>query len=162
MTESIAGDIITETRDGDGGQTLTLRRTPVAKVLSLTIDGLEIPLGYGATGAGCCLTGNNTLVLWGYVFTRRPGNVVIRYRVTQAPDAAPPGYSEKIRDWAIRTARERPAGTVDGVAIESERKLARVTGALRRLIECYDLDHQYPAATDWNEARAALKEMDDV
>ena len=115
MTASIADDIITETHDGNGGRWLVLNRAPIVEVRSLTIDGLEIPPSAGSHGAGYNVEGRDTLALIGYVFTQRPGSVVIRYRVARASGGTPtPGYSEKIRDWAIRTARDRPAGSVDG------------------------------------------------
>ena len=77
----IADDIITETRDGRGTQRIELRHMPV-KVLSLTIDGLDIPAYDITKNAGWIpVARSRELLLRGYIFTRRPRNVVIRYRV---------------------------------------------------------------------------------
>ena len=67
MTESIAGNIITETRDGDGRQWIFLSRAPVEEVLSITIDGLDIPPCAGAVDAGYFVVDQSPVVLPGFV-----------------------------------------------------------------------------------------------
>ena len=66
-----------EVRDGTGGQRLTFANFPVTAVLSLSIDGLTIPPApdEGGFGAGYVFSPTE-LALRGYVFTRRPQNVV--------------------------------------------------------------------------------------
>ena len=69
-----------EVRDGTGGRRLTFGSFPVTAVLSLSIDGLAIPPAPndGGFGAGYIFSPTE-LDLHGYIFTRRPQNVVITY-----------------------------------------------------------------------------------
>lgn len=69
----------TETRDGDGGSSLILRRWPVTSVTSVTVDGIAIAARTTVTGDGYVLR-DNTLELVGYVFTAGVQNVVVVYR----------------------------------------------------------------------------------
>ena len=67
-------------RDGTGGQRLAFANFPVTAVLSLSIDGLEIPPSPsdGGYGAGYVFSPTE-LALRGYVFTRRAQNVIVSY-----------------------------------------------------------------------------------
>jgi hypothetical protein len=69
-----------EVRDGTGGQRLAFANFPVTAVLSLSIDGLEIPASPsdGGYGAGYVFSPTE-LALRGYVFTRRAQNVIVSY-----------------------------------------------------------------------------------
>src|SRR5579862_2856951 len=69
-----------EVRDGSGGQRLAFANFPVTAVLSLSIDGLEIPPSPsdGGYGAGYVFSPTE-LALRGYVFTRRAQNVIVSY-----------------------------------------------------------------------------------
>src|SRR5882757_9963340 len=78
-----------EMRDGTGGQLLAFANIPVTAILSLSIDGLMIPPAStdGGFGAGYTFTPTE-LALRGYVFTRRPQNVIVTYTAGYA--ATPP------------------------------------------------------------------------
>jgi hypothetical protein len=69
-----------EVRDGTGGQHLAFANFPVTAVLSLSIDGLQIPPSPsdGGYGAGYVFSPTE-LALRGYVFTRRAQNVIVSY-----------------------------------------------------------------------------------
>ncbi|HTQ33569.1 MAG TPA: phage head-tail connector protein [Stellaceae bacterium] len=95
-----------ETRDGDGGQRLVFANFPVSGVLSLTIDGPAIPPAPtgGGFGAGYVFSPTE-LALRGYVFTRRPQNVVITYTAGYA--AVPPDIAQACVELVAQRYRER-------------------------------------------------------
>ena len=95
-----------ETRDGDGGQRMAFANFPVSAVLSLTIDGLAIPPAPtgGGFGAGYVFSPTE-LALRGYVFTRRPQNVVITYTAGYA--AVPPDIAQACVELVAQRYRER-------------------------------------------------------
>ena len=95
-----------EVRDGTGGQRLAFANFPVAAVLSLTIDGIEIPpaAGDGGFDAGYVFTPTE-LALRGYVFTRRAQNVVITYTAGYA--ATPPEIAQACIQLVCLRYRER-------------------------------------------------------
>src|SRR5437016_2342508 len=95
-----------ETRDGTGGQLLVFAHSPVAAVLSLTIDGLTIPPAPadGGFAAGYIFTPTE-LALRGYVFTRRPQNVIVTY--TAGYDTAPPDIAQAAIELVCQRYRER-------------------------------------------------------
>ena len=69
-----------EIRDGNGGQRLAFANFPVSAVLSLSIDGLVVPPAPGDGGFGSGYVFSPTeLALRGYVFSRRPQNVIVTY-----------------------------------------------------------------------------------
>lgn len=68
-----------ETRSGNGGQMLVLRRYPVTAIASLVVDDLPIPKQTKAREPGWVLEPARTLHLYGYTFTRGPANVVVSY-----------------------------------------------------------------------------------
>lgn len=87
-----AETIRTEVRDGTGGQRLVFEH-PVGKVLRLWIDGQEIPNSVASAtrlGAGISISpgfwftpAKRELRLYGYLFTRRAGNVRITYTAAE-------------------------------------------------------------------------------
>jgi len=95
-----------EVRDGTGGQLMVLANSPVTAVLSLTIDGLAIPPAptEGGFDAGYSFTPTE-LALRGYVFTRRPQNVIVTYTAGYA--AAPPDIAQAATELACQRYRER-------------------------------------------------------
>ena len=95
-----------EVRDGTGGQRLTFANFPVTAVLSLSIDGLAIPPAPndGGFGAGYVFSPTE-LALRGYVFTRRPQNVVIIY--TAGYPVIPPDIAQACIDLVCLRYRER-------------------------------------------------------
>lgn len=100
-----------EVRDGNGGQRLVFANAPVSAVLSLTIDGLTIPpapppeaLGGGGFAAGYIFTPTE-LALRGYVFTRRPQNVVVTY--TAGYSSVPPDIGQACIELVAQRYRER-------------------------------------------------------
>src|SRR5947207_8128168 len=95
-----------EVRDGTGGQLMVLANSPVAAVLSLSIDGLAIPPAPvdGGYGAGYSFTPTE-LALRGYVFTRRPQNVIVTY--TAGYPTAPPDLAQACIELVCRRYRER-------------------------------------------------------
>ena len=95
-----------EVRDGTGGQLMVLANSPVAAVLSLSIDGLAIPPAPvdGGYGAGYTFTPTE-LALRGYVFTRRPQNVIVTY--TAGYPTAPPDLAQACIELVCRRYRER-------------------------------------------------------
>lgn len=68
----------TDRFDGNGGQEVYLRQTPVATVTSVTVDGAAVPLQAVSTGTGYYRDGN-TIRLVGYYFTVGLGNCSVAY-----------------------------------------------------------------------------------
>ena len=95
-----------EVRDGTGGQRLSFAVTPVAAVLSLSIDGLSIPPAPrgGGFGAGYVFSATE-LALRGYVFTRRAQNVVVSYTAGFA--ATPLDIAQACIELVCRRYRDR-------------------------------------------------------
>jgi hypothetical protein len=106
LNRQIASADWQEVRDGTGGQRLTFANFPVSAVLSLTIDGLTIPPASddGGFGAGYVFTPTE-LALRGYVFTRRPQNVVMAYTAGYA--ATPPDITQACIELVCQRYRER-------------------------------------------------------
>jgi len=95
-----------EVRDGTGGQRLAFANFPVAGVLSLSIDGLEIPPAPSGGGYGAGYVFSPTeLALRGYVFTRRAQNVIITY--TAGYTATPPDITQACIELVCQRYRER-------------------------------------------------------
>lgn len=99
-----------EIRDGTGGQRLAFANIPVTAVLSLTIDGLAIPpapppgeLG-GGFGPGYMFTATE-LALRGFVFTRRPQNVIVTYTAGYA--TVPPDLAQACIELVCQRYKER-------------------------------------------------------
>jgi hypothetical protein len=95
-----------EMRDGTGGQLLAFANIPVTAILSLSIDGLMIPPAStdGGFGAGYIFTPTE-LALRGYVFTRRPQNVIVTYTAGYA--ATPPDIAQACIELVCLRYRER-------------------------------------------------------
>ena len=95
-----------EVRDGTGGQQLAFANFPVSAVLSLSIDGIDIPPapGDGGFGAGYSFTPTE-LALRGYVFTRRAQNVMVTYTAGYA--ATPPDIAQACIELVCQRYRER-------------------------------------------------------
>jgi hypothetical protein len=95
-----------ETRDGSGGQRLVFANFPVTAVLSLTIDGLTIPPAPpdGGFGPGYTFTATE-LALRGFVFTRRPQNVIITYTAGYA--GVPADIAQACIELVCRRYKER-------------------------------------------------------
>jgi hypothetical protein len=95
-----------EMRDGTGGQLLAFANIPVTAILSLSIDGLMIPPASadGGFGAGYIFTPTE-LALRGYVFTRRPQNVIVTY--TAGCAATPPDIAQACIELVCLRYRER-------------------------------------------------------
>jgi hypothetical protein len=95
-----------EVRDGTGGQRLAFANIPVTAVLSLSIDGLEIPASAadGGYGAGYVFSPTE-LALRGYVFTRRVQNVIVTYTAGYA--VTPPDIAQACIQLVCQRYRER-------------------------------------------------------
>jgi hypothetical protein len=95
-----------EVRDGSGGQRLAFANFPVSAVLSLSIDGLEIPASPadGGYGAGYVFSPTE-LALRGYVFTRRAQNVLVTY--TAGYPVTPPDIAQAAIELVCQRYRER-------------------------------------------------------
>ena len=99
-----------EIRDGGGGRRLAFANFPVSAVLSLTIDGLSItpapaPANVaGGFAAGYTFTATE-LALRGYVFTRRPHNVVVTY--TAGYPSVPADIAQACIELVCQRYRER-------------------------------------------------------
>jgi uncharacterized phiE125 gp8 family phage protein len=95
-----------EVRDGTGGQLMVLANSPVTAVLSLSIDGLAIPPAPtdGGFDAGYSFTPTE-LALRGYVFTRRPQNVIVTYTAGYA--TTPPDLAQACIELVCQRYRER-------------------------------------------------------
>ena len=95
-----------EVRDGTGGQRLAFANIPVTAVLSLSIDGLEIPPSPadGGYGAGYVFSPTE-LALRGYVFTRRAQNVILTY--TAGYKVTPPDIAQAAIELVCQRYRER-------------------------------------------------------
>ena len=106
LNRQIAAADWQELRDGTGGQLMVLANSPVAAVLSLTIDGLAIPPATtdGGFDAGYSFTPTE-LALRGYVFTRRPQNVIVTY--TAGYPTAPPDIAQACIELVCQRYRER-------------------------------------------------------
>ncbi len=95
-----------EVRDGTGGQRLAFANFPVTAVLSLSIDGLEIPPAPSGGGYGSGYVFSPTeLALRGYVFTRRAQNVIVTYTAGYA--ATPPDIAQACIELVCQRYRER-------------------------------------------------------
>ncbi len=93
-----------EVRDGSGGQRLSFAVFPVSAVLSLTIDGIEIPPCTTPWGAGYVFSATE-LALRGYVFARRAQNVAVSYTAGFA--AVPPEIAQACIELVALRYRER-------------------------------------------------------
>lgn len=95
-----------EVRDGTGGQRMSFANIPVCAVLSVTIDGIDIPPSpEGSTFAAGYVFSPTELVLRGYVFTRRAQNVVVTYTAGYA--ATPPELAQACIELVCQRYRER-------------------------------------------------------
>ncbi len=95
-----------EVRDGMGGQRMTLANIPVCAVLSLTIDGIDIPpVPEGSSFSAGYVFSPSELVVRGYVFTRRAQNVVVTYTAGYA--ATPPELAQACIELVCQRYRER-------------------------------------------------------
>ncbi len=106
LNRQIASGDWQEVRDGTGGQRLAFANFPVSAVLSLSIDGLEIPPAPsdGGFGAGYVFSATE-LALRGYVFTRRAQNVIVTYTAGFA--AIPPDVAQAAIELVCQRYRER-------------------------------------------------------
>ncbi|HEY1794914.1 MAG TPA: hypothetical protein VGG57_02220 [Stellaceae bacterium] len=96
-----------EVRDGSGGQRMSFANIPVCAVLSLTVDGIDIPPSpAGSAFAAGYVFSPTELVLRGYLFTRRAQNVVVTYTAGYA--AAPPELAQACIELVCQRYRERP------------------------------------------------------
>lgn len=95
-----------EVRDGTGGTRFAFANFPVSAVLSLSIDGLDVPAapGDGGYGPGFVFTPTE-LALRGYVFTRRAQNVIVTY--TAGFSEIPPDVAQACIALVCRRYRER-------------------------------------------------------
>ena len=93
-----------EVRDGSGGQRLAFANFPVTAVLSLSIDGLQIPPAPsdGGFDAGYVFTPTE-LALRGYVVTRRAQNGVVTYTAGYAATPA----DVATRSWMMKRCSSR-------------------------------------------------------
>jgi Phage gp6-like head-tail connector protein len=106
LNRQIAAADWREIRDGTGGQCLAFANFPVTAVLSLTIDGLTIPPAPADGGFGAGYTFSPTeLALRGYVFTRRPQNVIVTYAAGYA--VTPPEIAQACIELVCQRYRER-------------------------------------------------------
>jgi len=95
-----------EVRDGTGGQLMAFANIPVTAMLSLSIDGLTIPAAPAGGGFGAGYTFTPTeLALRGYVFTRRPQNVIVTY--TAGYDTTPSDIAQACIELVCLRYRER-------------------------------------------------------
>jgi hypothetical protein len=106
LNRQIAPSDWQEVRDGTGGQRLGFANIPVTAVLSLSIDGLEIPPSPADGGYGAGYVFNPTeLALRGYVFTRRAQNVIVTY--TAGYPVTPPDIAQAAVELVCQRYRER-------------------------------------------------------
>lgn len=106
LNRNIASADWYEVRDGTGGQHLIFGNFPVTAVLSLSIDGLAIPPAPDKGGFGTGYVFSPTeLAVRGYVFTRRPQNIVIIY--TAGYTVIPSDISQACIDLVCLRYRER-------------------------------------------------------
>jgi len=90
LNRQIASADYLEIRDGTGGQRLQFACFPVTAVLSLTIDGQDVPAAPSFTAAGYRFS-STQLSIRGYRFKRGAQNVVIAYTAgysTTPPEVA--------------------------------------------------------------------------
>jgi hypothetical protein len=106
LNRQIAAGDWQEVRDGTGGQRLAFANFPVSAVLSLSVDGLEIPPAPndGGYGAGYVFTPTE-IALRGYVFTRRAQNVIVAYTAGFA--TIPPDVAQAAVELVCQRYRER-------------------------------------------------------
>jgi len=106
LNRRIAATDWQEIRDGTGGQRLGFANIPVTAVLSLSIDGLEIPPSPAGGGFGAGYVFSPTeLALRGYVFTRRAQNVIVTY--TAGYPVTPPDIAQAAIELVCLRYRER-------------------------------------------------------
>ncbi|HWK45124.1 MAG TPA: head-tail connector protein [Stellaceae bacterium] len=78
LGRTIASAAYTDTRDGRGGDRISLVNYPVTAVAAVTIDGLSIPASPDGISAGFTFS-DSTVFLIGYGFSRGTRNVAIFY-----------------------------------------------------------------------------------
>jgi hypothetical protein len=78
LNRQIAAADFLEIRDGTGGHRLQFACFPVTAVLSLTIDGLDVPAAAAFNAAGYRFS-STQLSVHGYRFSRGAQNVVVAY-----------------------------------------------------------------------------------
>jgi hypothetical protein len=110
LQRQIAPSDYQEVRDGTGGQRLAFANFPVSAVLSVTIDGLQIPPVPIAPNGGSAFTAGylfspTELALRGYVFSRRAQNVIVTY--TAGYGATPPDVAQACIELVCLRYRER-------------------------------------------------------
>ncbi len=106
LGRQIAASDWQEVRDGNGGHRLAFANYPVTAVLSLTIDGIDIPPAPSDGGFDCGYVFTPIeLVLRGYVFTRRSQNVIVTY--TAGYMTTPPDVAQACIELVCQRYRER-------------------------------------------------------
>lgn len=93
-----------EIRDGHGGETLLFGNSPVQAVISLIIDGFNVPASPNRIRFGYTWTPTE-ITLHGYWFSRRKQNVVITYTAGFAQ--IPPTASQACIELVATKYRER-------------------------------------------------------
>lgn len=93
-----------EVRDGTGGETLQFACFPVAEVLSLSIDGQEIPRAVSSRAPGYAFSPTQ-LSVRGYRFTRGVQNIAIGY--TAGYSTIPPDIAQACIELVALRYRER-------------------------------------------------------
>ncbi len=99
----------TETRNGQGGDSLTTIYWPIQSITSLTVDGVTIPpqANPGQNGWTPGYT-NDSFTVWltGYRFTKRRGNVQIVY--VAGYESVPLDIEQAVIDQVVFTLRRQP------------------------------------------------------
>lgn len=104
LNRTFASTSYTETRDGTGGQRLTLANDPITAVASVSINGVAIPASTGYGVAGYAFD-RQSIVLTGYTFTRGLRNVSVTYTAGYA--STPPEIEQAVIDMIALRYRER-------------------------------------------------------
>ena len=104
LNRQIASADYLEIRDGTGGQRLQFACFPVTAVLSLTIDGQDVPAAPSFNAAGYRFS-STQLSIRGYRFKRGAQNVVIAY--TAGYSTTPPEVAQACIELVSLRYRER-------------------------------------------------------
>lgn len=105
MNRRILEGQYTETRSGNGKFFMLVQEFPVTEILSVNINGKDIPKSNGLTEPGFFLNNRSVCLRGGYAFERGIGNVTISYKAGYAQ--CPPDLSQAVAEMVALRYRER-------------------------------------------------------
>ena len=105
MNRQILSALYDDIRDGNGKHFMLLQEFPVTDVLSVNINGRDIPKSNGLTEPGFFLSGRVIYLRHGLTFERGTGNINISYRA--GFDTCPVDLAQAVVEMVALRYRER-------------------------------------------------------